>query len=405
MKKFLTVFWFHFKDTVTGKVALICMALLFLGVFGFFGVREFFDFGGSPEAARVVVIQNSESFAFDGGALPNTETVHFELRGPSSLETARTELENGDIDTILIVEGMVAPELHSISYGAVNMEGQMLVAQLLQQKNLERVMAAEGISPEVAGRLLAPVVSSHESLVDEVFAFQAFMINYVYSMALYTILATTGGMIAMAILNEKTSRVMEVMISKVKPSIMMYAKIFAVLGTVLTIALTAVLGYMAAWLLGWAQMEGFSLFGMTVLFDDLGLEVLLLALAYFIMGYFLFGMLYALVGALCSKQEDYQSMAMPVMVVLMVPFFMAMNPNQGTLLATITSYIPFFSPFIMFARFTSGYATLFEAVLGLAITAVFIGVLGKVATKLYCNGVMHYSEKASLKDIKKLLKG
>jgi len=404
MKKFSQVFWFHFRDSAASKFSIITMVLVFIGIVAFFGVTHFIG-GGESEITQITVIQISENFVVDEAILNGvSDEIEFTVLPYSALEQARTDLDNGDIENIFVVEGEVVPTVQSISYMESHFQSEFILVQVLQQLNILQVMEAEEISAEVAESLLAQVVVTHETVRDIDEFLGNFLIGFGFNLILFLMLVGYGAMISMAILNEKTSRVMEIMISKVKPVIMMYAKIFAILGSMLTLTLTVVLGVLVSTLLGWFDFNSFELGFFD--FSIITLPVVLVGAMFLIIGYFLYGIIFATVGALCSKQEDLQTLQAPVMVVLMLPYmYIAFAPMTGldNFLTRILTYIPVFSPFVTFTRFLMGYANWLEIGIVFLMMVVTIVVIGKVATKLYVGGVMHYSERFSFKDIGKLL--
>ena len=101
-----------------------------------------------------------------------------------------------------------------------------------------------------------------------------------------------GNTIAMNIASEKASRVMEVMLPKVKPLTMMYAKILAVVSTALLQLVILACGYLIPYLLGWVDLESASLFGIPIDFTKLDAKVISMFLVYFITGYLLYAMMY-----------------------------------------------------------------------------------------------------------------
>lgn len=402
MKKFLLVFWFHFKEMIIGKVAVISMMVTFIGVVLFFGVSHFVT-SQEQSISQIAIINRSQTFQVREGdlALPDKGVrVSFGW----DVESARQQLAAGALDNIFIISGEDIPRLESISYRSPHLESEVLLTQFLSQQNLAQIMVEEGISAKAAQRILSPIVVEYETIRNPEETFRGFMVSYVFNMALYIILSAFGSQIAMNILNEKSSRVMEIMIAKVKPAIMMYAKIFAVLGTIFATVAVFFAGLLVSSLMGWLDFNAVSIFGADVDFAEIGAQTLILGGGYFILGYLMFGMVFATAGALCTKMEDYQTLAAPVMYTMMVPFFVSLMAPLDTWWAQTLTYIPLFSPFMAFARFTSGYSTIFEAGTTLLLMAVFIAILGKFATRLYVNGVMHYSDKVGFKDIGRLIK-
>lgn len=405
MKKFIQVFWFNFQEKMTSKAAIITNIVLFIAIFGFFGVDHWLS-NRESDASQIAIVQNSETFILDEGVLNElTDNAEFTVLPQSSYQQARLDLEEGIFDKIMVVDGEQVPAVHTIanSFGELGSEGEMLVSQLLQQQYMTQVMARENLSQELVAELLSPLDMTYETAQSVEDFLQTFALTYVFGIALMMILLTYGNQIGYSVVSEKSSRVMEVMISKVRPSVMMYAKITAVLGTVIVNVLALGAGYLAAGFMGWADLANINVLGMPLDLSIIDPLVFISALLFLILGYLFFAMIFAAVGAICSKQEDYNNLSVPLQYLGMIPFFAMMFLNMDTLAAHIMSYIPIFSPFITFARFAEGYASLAEVGISIAILVIAIVILSKFATKLFVGGVMHYSEKTSFKDIKKLM--
>ncbi|MCL1950710.1 MAG: ABC transporter permease [Turicibacter sp.] len=402
MRKFGLVFWFHFKESITGKKALISGLVLFVISLGFFGATHWFS-QQEGEQYLMAVVQDSGAFVVDLNTLNSVSPdIGFEALG---LEEARQSLESGEVDTVFVIEGEEIPTLKTLSERGSHSTAEFIVTQELSHQYLARVMEQEDISPELLQSLLSPVAVTHETFENMEEFFLNFAISWVVGMALYMVVATSGTMIGTSVMNEKASRVMEVMISKVRPTTIMYAKILSNLASVMVTSLMLYVGYLAASVLGWADMEQLAFFGGAVDFASVDPMIWVLAVAYFILGYLVYGMFFAMAGALCTKVEDYQSVAAPITISLMIPFFAMMWGLTDGIFGSIATYIPLFSPFITFSRFADGTAGYTEVGITLVLLLISILLIGKLATKIYTGGVMHYSEKASFKDIRKLLKG
>src|SRR5699024_5290859 len=179
---------------------------------------------------------------------------------------------------------------------------------------------------------------------------QARGIVYIMLLVLYLAVIIYGQMIAMDVATEKSSRVMELLISSAPPTTHMFAKIIAIA------------------LLGFTQLVLFFVVGTTLLqtgkgevtdevmrvfgLQNISLSVYIYAIVFFILGYFLYATIAAMLGSLVSRVEDVQHLLMPMILLIMVAFFIALIGlgNPDTTFIKIVSYIPFFSPMIMFLR-------------------------------------------------------
>ncbi|MDG0960868.1 ABC transporter permease, partial [Bacillus paranthracis] len=207
------------------------------------------------------------------------------------------------------------------------------------------------------------------------------------------------------IASEKASRVMEVMIPKVKPLTMMYAKILAVVSTALLQLIILACGYLVPYLLGWIDLENGSLFGVIDV-TKLDAKIIGMFLIYFVTGYFLYAMMYAAAGAVVSKTEDLQGVMLPISILIIAAFFISLKSlgDPNSTIVVISSYVPFFTPMVTFSRFVAGETGMLEIMITLAGLLATIGILSAVTSRIYVNGVMNYSDKVKFKDLAKFIK-
>ena len=208
---------------------------------------------------------------------------------------------------------------------------------------------------------------------------------------------------ALPISTEKSSRVMEILISSVSPVKQMFAKILGI-GLVGLTQLTLLLavGYFALTSKADSEIGGMmEFFG----FSDVSVSIIIYAIVFFLLGYFLYATLAALLGSLVSRIEDVQQMIMPMTFLVMIGFFIAMfglsTPEAGFI--TAASYIPFFTPMVMFLRVGMLNIPAWEPILGIAVLFLTILFLGWFGAKVYRGGVLMYGKSNSFKDIKKAI--
>lgn len=131
-----------------------------------------------------------------------------------------------------------------------------------------------------------------------------------------------------------------------------------------------------------------------------------ITIIYFILGYFAYALLYALVGSTVAKPEDIQSANMPVAIVTMIGFYLAyftlMDPTGQ--LAGIAALLPISSPFCMPLRVMMGIATGWEVVISIVILLIFCALVAKIAIKIYSNAILNYDTRMTIADMIKSYK-
>ena len=234
-----------------------------------------------------------------------------------------------------------------------------------------------------------------------------------------------GNMVMRSVIEEKTNRIIEIIISSVKPFQLMMGKIigtslagilqfliWAVLGGVLFTVVGSVLnvemGGGAA--MAQEQVAQASDSGLEVIFNEiaklpLGL-MFVCFLIYFIGGYFLYSSLYAAIGAAVDSETDTQQFVLPIIMPLMlgvyVGFFTVISDPNGTV-ATVFSMIPLTSPIVMMMRIPFG-VPVWQVIVSMALLfGTFLGVVW-FAGKVYRIGILMYGKKPTYKEIFKWMK-
>ncbi|MDO7487124.1 ABC transporter permease [Peribacillus frigoritolerans] len=232
---------------------------------------------------------------------------------------------------------------------------------------------------------------------------QARGLVYVLLFVIYFGVLMYATMIAMEVATEKTSRVMEILISSVPPVTQMFAKIMGVALLSLTqMILFFGVGYFSIKQNLTGMDEGFfSFFG----FGSTDISTIIYAIIFALLGYFLYATLAACLGSVVSKIEDVQQMISPMTMLVVIAFMIAMfglgNPSASYI--TITSFIPFFTPMIMFLRVGMLEVPFWEIAISIALLILTIVLLGIIGAKIYRGGVLMYGSSKSLKSIKNAL--
>lgn len=232
---------------------------------------------------------------------------------------------------------------------------------------------------------------------------QARGLVYVLLFVIYFGVLMYATMIAMEVATEKTSRVMEILISSVPPVTQMFAKIMGVALLSLTqMILFFGVGYFSIKQNLTGMDEGFfSFFG----FGSTDISTIIYAIIFALLGYFLYATLAACLGSVVSKIEDVQQMISPMTMLVVIAFMIAMfglgNPSASYI--TITSFIPFFTPMIMFLRVGMLEVPFWEIAISIGVLILTIVLLGIIGAKIYRGGVLMYGSSKSLKSIKNAL--
>jgi len=234
-----------------------------------------------------------------------------------------------------------------------------------------------------------------------------------------------GNMVMRSVIEEKTNRIIEIIISSVKPFRLMMGKIigtslagllqfiiWAVLGTILITVLSSVFGMQMGGGVGAAQAQAAQMnqSDTALVFGEiLKLPLFTMAISFivfFIGGFYLYSSLYAAIGAAVDSETDSQQFLLPIIMPLMlgvyVGFFTVISDPHGTV-ATVFSMIPLTSPIVMLMRIPFG-VPLWQLLLSIGILFGTFFFVVWFAAKIYRIGILMYGKKPTYKEIFKWLK-
>jgi ABC-2 type transport system permease protein len=248
------------------------------------------------------------------------------------------------------------------------------------------------------------VAASGEEKKDQGFTFA---VTYVLVLILYMVLILYGTMITRSVVEEKNTRVVEMIVSSVKPFQLMTGKILGV-GAVGLLQFLIWAGFML--LISTYRMQVGQMFGAssTALMDipSLPLNVIVFFVVFFVLGFLFFATMYAAVGAMVNSDQEAQQVQMPLIMFLVVPILIMVyiigNPDSTA--AFVLSMIPFFSPIIMFMRISVLTPPTWEVALSILILILSILAMIWLTGKIYRVGILMYGKRPTLPELIKWIR-
>jgi ABC-2 type transport system permease protein len=234
---------------------------------------------------------------------------------------------------------------------------------------------------------------------------QTFIVVFCLVMILYMTLLIYGVATMRSVLEEKTSRVVEILASSARPSQLLTGKILGVAGVGFTQFLIWTITGVLISTYG-AAMAAAVRPGVTMPQFHIPLSLLIYAVLFFLAGYFLYASLYAAVGAMVSSDEESQQVQMPITMLIVLAFVLypMVMRDPSSRAAFIVSVLPFLSPILMVFRIGMQTPPFWQIALALALSvAATIGVV-YVAAKIYRVGILMYGKRPSLVELLRWLK-
>ncbi|MGI8314531.1 ABC transporter permease [Halobacillus mangrovi] len=399
-----------YLNRVKSKSFLITTILTVLLVFALTNLQTIIEqFSGDDEEKKVAVVTENEQWYQSLNGVLNTNEDYTLENYNGSLKEAKVEVEEGEYHSVveLIENEQGLPEGTYYANQIANTGESQPIRQALQQVKVGVVTEKANVESTTIQQISSPVnfnlVALEESAKSAEELSQTRGLVYVMLFFMYFSVMMYGNMISTDVATEKSSRVMEILISSVSPVSQMFAKIIGIALVGLTqFAILLLVGYFGIQQAmnsnNGSLLESFG-------FTEVQASTIIYAVVFFVLGYLLYATLAATLGSLVSRLEDAQQIVAPMMMLVVAAFMIAIfglsMPEAP--FVTATSYIPFFTPLIMFLRVGMLDISVWEVTLSISILVVSIILLGLVGARIYRGGVLMYGKSSSLKDFKKAL--
>jgi ABC-2 type transport system permease protein len=290
-------------------------------------------------------------------------------------------VEAGDVDGALVT-GTSAPELivEDSADGSLHAVVQGAVAQLALGEQLARAGVTALDVPEVAVTPLQPDAARNG---------QRIVAAVIGVGLLYGLLILFGQFVAQGVVEEKSSRVVELLLATMRPWQLLTGKILGLgvlgLAQIIVVVLVGVGGALA-----------FDVVDIPA--DLIGTAVTVVG--WFVLGYALYASIFAVAASLVSRQEDLGTVLMPTSLVLVGAFVIGIQAasDPGGTLASVTSFVPGLSPLVMPVRQAAGQVALWEIALAVVLMLVAIALVVRLGGRVYSGALLRTSGKTKLRE-------
>lgn len=415
MNKFWIMLSHTYKNKIMAKsfiISTVITVLLVLVVTNLESIISLFQ-GDDAKEKIAVVDETNELYPVFSKQLKAVDTdgdLDVKLSKQSEDEVTK-QVKDESLDGMLIIK---RDEKGTISgtYKALTISDEstyQTLQQALTQTKTAVGTAELGVSQETISSLYAPVTVGQKALKEgaksEEELGQTVGLVYIMLFVIYFSVIMYASMIAMEVATEKSSRVMEILISSMPPIQQMFAKLLGI-GLVGITQLAIIIGAGSLSLKLNQKSETASSVGGFLNLTDVSATTVIYAVIFFLLGYFLYATLAAFLGSVVSRIEDVQQTITPMTLLVVAGFMIAMfglnAPDAGFI--TVTSFIPFFTPMIMFLRVGMLDIPFWQAAVGIGITLLTIVILAVIGARIYKGGVLIYGNSSAFKAIKQAIR-
>ena len=332
--------------------------------------------GGEAEQVGALVLAQQEAF-----------DLEVELTGVEDRDAAESAVLDGELDAVLLDATTVLTD------GGLGRAMEALLANAANTVGVDAALEAAGLDPGQRAELFAIAPLQVEQVADRADAVDVFdpSVAVVYGAVflLYGLLAVYGQWVAQGIVEEKQSRVVEVLLASLRPTELLSGKVLGL----------GALGLLQILLLAAVATAGLLLTEVVEI-PRAAWGALALVVPWYVLGFLLYASLFAMAGSLVSRVEDLQSAVMPVILVLVGAIlavqFALLEPS-GTV-ATVAGLVPLTAPIVQPILFAVGQTAWPQVLLAIALAIVFIALLLPLAARFYRNSVLRTSGRVSLRE-------
>lgn len=383
----------------------------------------------TPETQRTVAILDRTEEAGIAERMTERQPEVYVAMSDHSEEEVRGRVSSGEIQGYVVVteammQGEASPELiygGSGGMGFINSVRNHLNTSI-RDARLDRAEVSEDVRSIMQQRISLSTRVLTETGEEEQDSGALFVVGLVLGFIMYMSMFLYGGIVMRGVIEEKTSRIVEVIVSSVRPFELLLGKVLGV-GA---LAVTQFVFWAAAFLgISALSTPLFLLFAgssgstsdtqqameaaqaeMPFTIPDIGIGLILGFILFFVLGYLIYSALFAAVGSALESETENQQLSLAVSLPIIIPimFIGPISSEPDSVLAVVMSLIPMFSPILMPVRFAIMSVPVWQIGLSIVLMmATFVGLMW-VSARIYRVGILMYGKSASFKELFKWLR-
>lgn len=409
MKDLFLVASFTFKDLVKRKSFIISnLIILLIIVIGFNVPNIIKNISKGDESFgkdKITIVDNDNIYEGNLEALTQIETGYdIQIANEKmDIDTIKEKIKNGDIEKAIYISNKentidIKYIIESQALGTTTPDD---LITILQQTYQNMQISKLGLSQEELQKINIPF-NIELTQADESKAGDNILPMMLLSIVLFYAIYFFAYQVSSSITTEKTSKIIETLVTSTSPKTIVLGKTIGIgLVGVLQTVVTVIVAIISARTFLDAEM-------IDTIINSINLTPMLaiITVVYYILGYSLFALLYALTGSTVAKPEDVQSANGPVAILAVIGFYLSyftmMNPASN--LNKIAAIVPISSPFCMPFRVMMGLATNREIAISLIVLVVTILLIAKISIKIYSSAILNYGSKINIKDMFRMYK-
>lgn len=296
-----------------------------------------------------------------------------------------------------------------VSLHVADFDKTRLIHEALNSVVIEKRLRGEGLDPEKIGEYTRRISLTTKKVTKqgaEEDRGGSFLIAYVLVLILYMTLLFYGSIIMRGVIEEKNSRMVEIVLSSLKPFQLMAGKILGIAAVGLT-----QYGIWALFGVGLSQYGGRFMAGIMpsaagIRIPTIPVYIFIYFVVFFILGYFLYATIYAAIGSMVNSEKEAQQLMMPVTMFLVIPILLMMYVIRSpeSTLSVVLSLIPFFAPILMLLRVCILLPPSVQISGSIVLLLLSILLMIWIAAKIYRVGILMYGKRPRFGEVLKWMR-
>ncbi len=314
-----------------------------------------------------------------------TEKVNVDVRAIASAQEGEAQVRAGTLDAAVSGDA-AAPDV--AVKDQLNPTVEATLGALVKEVALNRALVASGADPpQVEGKVAA--AGLHLQLLDPNAAERTSreVVGIFIAALLYVSLVLYGQFVAQGVVEEKANRIIEILLSTVRPRQLLFGKVIGI----------GLVGLLQLSVLGLVALATISRY-QVVNIPNVGVEAVVGGLVWYVLGFIFYALIFAAAGSMVSRQEDIASVTGPLSMLVVGTYlaFFWVTANPDNPIAVALSVVPPFALVIMPGRMATGDAAVWQVAVSIVLTVVAIVGLNALAARIYSNSILRIGSRVRL---------
>jgi ABC-2 type transport system permease protein len=374
----------EFITRVRSRLFIVGTVVLMALLAGYI-VLQALVFNHAATKVTVGFVGGAQALAQPLKSAASSDSLQVTTQNVSDVAAGEDQVRSGDLDALVsgdtaapdvAVKELLDPTLAATLTG------------LAQEVALNRALTASGVDPKAVETAVAKAaISVHYLDPNASQRTQRIVVGIFVAALLYIALQIYGQLVAMGVVEEKANRIIEILLSTVRPRQLLFGKVIGI----------GLVGFIQLLLLGAVALVAVTK-TQVINVPTIGVTAVAGGLLWFVLGFVLYALIYAAGGALVSRQEDLGAVTVPITMLILgsylVFFWMVANPDNPVGIGL--SILPPFAPVLMPARMATGDAQTWQVVVAVVLTVGAIVGMNALAARIYSNSVLRVGSRVKL---------